>query len=106
MKRKNISKHPVQGILIFLIPVLCFSCTSQKKIEEQNKQYLYFQNNLENLKRLPLKERVIQPGDLLNIQVLSNSLNQEQTLIFNLNGSANNANGTTVINNGNRYPPI
>jgi polysaccharide export outer membrane protein len=104
MKRKNTTRLLPQSILFLSIAVLCFSCTSQKKIDEQNQQYLYFQNNLENLKRLPLKERVIQPGDLLNIQVLSNSLNQEQTLIFNLNSSTTNANGSTVINNNSNAP--
>lgn len=51
------------------------------------------------MKRVPLRERVIKPGDLVNIQVLSNSLNQEQTMIFNLTGNTVGANGTVSTNN-------
>lgn len=64
-----------------------------------NQQYLYFQTNLDNLKELPLKERVVQPSDLLSIQVLSNSLNQEQTMIFNMTGNTIAANGSVSISN-------
>jgi polysaccharide biosynthesis/export protein len=98
MKQKNISKLVFRRILVFLIPVLCFSCTSQKKIQELNRQYLYFQN-IDNVKNVAvLKERVIQAGDLITIQVLSNSLNQEQTMIFNLTGTNTNA-SSNITNN-------
>ena len=55
------------------------SCTSSRNYE----QYLSFQNAKDSL-AAALKETVIQPNDLLSIQVLSKSINQEQTALFNL----------------------
>lgn len=102
MKRKKVN-HLLQVLFAGLAAISCYSCESPKKINEQNQQYLYFQNNLNNLKEYPLKERIIQPGDLLNIQVLSNSLNQEQTTIFNLTGNTINATGVVITNNTPSY---
>ena len=86
----------LQVFLVFVIAALCTSCESQKKINETREQFLYFQKNTGTITTAKLKERIIQPSDLISVQVLSNSLNQEQTLIFNLSTNSNNA-----VNNSN-----
>ena len=91
MTQKKLTIGILQLVIVVGILSVCSSCGSSKKTAEE---YLYFQRNMNSSAEVPLKERVIQPSDLLNIQVLSNSLNQEQTNIFNLsntNTSANNA---------------
>lgn len=60
--------------------VLFFTaCTPQKDLS----QYMLFQHSRDSL-ATTLKETAIQPNDLLSIQVLSKSINQEQTALFNL----------------------
>ena len=66
--------------------VLLFSCTSTKKVNKAS--YIYFQNGLDSLKYIQTREPVIQNNDLLSIQVISTSLNQEQTIPFNLPAAA------------------
>lgn len=91
MKLKKTASNLLQVALGLFLLAVCSSCGSSKKLEEE---YLYFQKNLNNRSEAPFKERIIQTNDLLNIQVLSNSLNQEQTNIFNL---SNNNNPTSNI---------
>ncbi|RYZ18527.1 MAG: hypothetical protein EOP49_49520, partial [Sphingobacteriales bacterium] len=55
------------------------ACTPQKDLT----QYMLFQHSRDSL-ATTLKETAIQPNDLLSIQVLSKSINQEQTALFNL----------------------
>lgn len=65
------------AIAFFLFSVT--SCMTEKNIN----QFMYFQSSKDSL-ATTLKEPVIQPNDLLSIQVLSKSINQEQTALFNL----------------------
>jgi polysaccharide export outer membrane protein len=67
--------------VIIAISSLIFSCNSSKIVTKEN--YIYFQNGLDSMKYIQSKEPVIQNNDLLSIQVISTSLNQEQTLPFN-----------------------
>jgi polysaccharide export outer membrane protein len=90
MHKKYFDKLFFQFLLAVSVTALGGSCESPKKI---NEEYLYFQKNLDHLNERPLKERLVQISDLLSIQVLSNSLNQEQTMLFSL---SNNTNGSTV----------
>lgn len=73
----------------FAVFVLCglIACNSSKNIK---KDFIYFQNGEDNAE-VRLREQVIQPNDMLNIQVISKSTNQQQTEIFNApgNGSGN-----------------
>ena len=78
------------GFIIVLF--LLGACNSSQKI---SKDYNYFQQNLDNNPSAHLKELVIQNNDLLSIQVNSNSLNQDQTLVFNLPSSLKGYNVNT-----------
>lgn len=65
--------------LALFFAFLFTACTPQKDLT----QYMLFQHSRDSL-ATALKETVIQPNDLLSIQVLSKSINQEQTALFNL----------------------
>jgi polysaccharide biosynthesis/export protein len=92
--------------------ILCFAvlsagfltaCNSSRKI---NKDYLYFRDGSDSV-TIPQKETIIQSNDLLNIQVSSQTLNQEQAAIFNIPVSANGqAQGYQVNMNGNIEMPV
>lgn len=89
----------------FLLMSLIFfsSCSSSKA----NKDLLYFQNGKESTGEVQLKEPLIQPNDLLNIQVFSKTLNQEQASLFNIpNGSGTNADGYQVSTRGTIDVPL
>ncbi|RYY14124.1 MAG: polysaccharide export protein, partial [Chitinophagaceae bacterium] len=60
-------------------------CNPSKKI---NKDYLYFQNNRDDLVKSHLKELTIKPNDLLAIQIYSKTNFQEQAAIFNITGNS------------------
>ena len=82
------------------------SCSSSRNLE----QYLYFQNGIDTASFI-FKEPIIQANDLLSIQVLSKSLNQEQASIFNLFNSGLDKSGTSlqgypVTGNGNVAIPL
>ena len=88
-------KSSLHGILkisfLFLGISFLIACTSSKKL---NRNYLYFQNELDSLST-QMKEPVIQPNDLLSIEVFSKSLNQDQAVIFNIpNGTVNTGAGS------------
>jgi polysaccharide export outer membrane protein len=70
--------------------VFLSACSTTKKSE-----YLYFQGVEDNI-GVQQKETVIQPHDLLSIQVYSKTLNQEQAAIFNILSSASAPSATTT----------
>jgi polysaccharide biosynthesis/export protein len=82
-------KSPLISIYAFAFYItvagILSSCASNKKV---NTDYLYFQNG-PGAVALQQKETVIQPGDMLGIEVYSKTLNQEQAKIFNIPPSAN-----------------
>ena len=84
--KKNINLYTFTTVVchIFLIGMLC-SC-SQSRMMDAN--YVYFNNGADTV-TVQQKETVIQPNDLLSIQVFSRTLNQEQAAIFNIPSSAN-----------------
>lgn len=88
-----------------LITTSCFlfSCNSAKKVTKED--FLYFQRGLDSIRNIQTKEPIIQRNDILTIQVLSTSLNQEQTQPFNLSGAAA-ANGYLVGMNGEVEMPV
>jgi polysaccharide export outer membrane protein len=57
------------------------SCGPSNKL---SKDYTYFQKDPNSLGTVNLKDAVIQPNDLLSIQVFSKSLNQDQAVLFNI----------------------
>jgi len=75
--------------LVITFTSLLFSCNTSNKIT--NETYAYFQNGLDSVRYIQSTLPLIQKNDQLSIQVTSTSLNQEQTLPFNLPPSAGNA---------------
>ncbi len=77
------------------------SCHPSKKLD---KDHLYFQTERDNIGTAEIKERVIQVNDLLNIQVISKTLNQQEAALFNQPSSGgigdNTATSAGVNNNG------
>jgi len=74
-----------------------------KSSEELNKEFLYFQNNIDTVGSIKVKEPVILPNDILTIQVFIKSLNQDQALPFNLpssGGSSSSGQGAGVGKTG------
>jgi polysaccharide export outer membrane protein len=67
---------------LFLVGIFS-SCTTARPATDQ----LYFQGAEDNV-GVQQKETVIQPQDLLSIQVYSKTLNQEQAAIFNIFSSS------------------
>jgi len=67
---------------IFLAAILG-SCGASKKV---NEDYLYFRGGADTTST-PVKRTLIQPFDVLSIQVISRTMNQEQTAIFNFPGT-------------------
>ncbi|HTE28214.1 polysaccharide biosynthesis/export family protein [Flavitalea sp.] len=77
----NTQKFKSFGALItfLLIAVIITSCGSSKKV---NNDFLYFKQGSDTT-TTPVKRTLIQPFDLLSIQVISRTMNQEQAAIFN-----------------------
>ncbi len=77
------------------------SCNSSKKIDTN---YLYFQTERDNIGTAEIKERVIEVNDLLSIQVISRTLNQQEAALFNMPSSGgigdNTSTSAGVNNNG------
>ncbi|MBN8836649.1 MAG: polysaccharide biosynthesis/export family protein [Sphingobacteriia bacterium] len=95
--------------LLVLPVILFYSCSTQKRID---KNFTYFQKGLDSLSKLELKNPLIEPNDLLSIQVYSNSLNQEQVALYNMvNGitsgvaAVSPTSGYLVTDDGNIFFP-
>ena len=58
------------------------SCLISKQNRRINKDFNFFQKGIDSIKTITYKDLIIQKYDLLSIQVISNSLNQEQVSIF------------------------
>ena len=68
-------------IFSFLFTSVLISCSSTKNIKPS--EYIYFRNGADTIFSKQ-RETVIQPNDLLSIQVYSKTPNQEQAAIFNM----------------------
>ena len=80
--------------LLYLI--LLFAVGACRPSKETVTDFVYFEKNLDTLNTLikKLEEPVIKNNDILNINVSSGSLNQEQAEVFNLmNGGGGGAGG-------------
>jgi len=71
------------------------ACSSTRKL---NTEYNYFQQGLDSAQEIKFTPLTIKPNDLLNIQISSNTLNQEQVTLFNAAnyGGSMGANGSMV----------
>jgi polysaccharide export outer membrane protein len=83
MRLKSKLTNP-QVLIFSTILILFLSACSTTNVK---KDYLYFQGVEDNV-GVQQKETVIQPHDLLFIQVYSKTLNQEQAAIFNILSSS------------------
>jgi polysaccharide export outer membrane protein len=84
---------PKYNYLIYLLLVVLSSCTSSRII---NTEFNYFQKGLDSAQEIKFTPLTIKPNDLLNIQISSNTLNQDQVALFN----AANFGGSTGANGG------
>ncbi len=93
----------LQLSLITVVMCLLMSCGTSKKV---NTNYIYFRDGADTV-LTHQKENIIQPNDLLSIQVSSRTLNQEQAAIFNLPSSQGSPlQGYQVNTNGNIDMPV
>jgi polysaccharide export outer membrane protein len=76
MKKFNLRHFSMSFIAL---SVIVFFCSCGQKI---NSDYLYFKSGSDTVS-VPAKKTSIQPFDILSIQVISRTLNQEQAAIFN-----------------------
>ena len=84
MEKKTTTPHQFLKGFIFFCLMLTLGCKSS---EELNREFLYFQNNIDTVRSIKINEPVILPNDILTIQVFIKSLNQDQALPFNLPSS-------------------
>jgi len=82
--------------LLAATSILLLSCNSTKRVTKES--FIYFQNGLDSIKYIQSKEPIVQNNDLLSIQVLSTSLNQEQTVPFNTPASAGGVSSGYLVN--------
>lgn len=102
--KKNLKAY-FHYCIIISFSCLLFSCNTGKQITKGD--FLYFQRGLDSMRYIQFKEPIIQNNDLLSIQVISTSLNQEQTLPFNLPASTAGGNtGYLVSMTGNVDMPV
>lgn len=87
----------------FFIAFILVACGSSQKVSQN---YLYFQEGA-NAVSVQQKESIIQPNDLLSIQVFSKTLNQQQAAIFNMHDSSSGgAQGYQVSATGTIEMPV
>lgn len=97
-----ISTKPLKSLVNLAVIIMCLSffvaCSSTRKA---NRDFLYFQKGLDSLGIVQQKETIIKTNDILNIQISSKSINQEQAAVFNVpNGNNNTTSGYQVSNTG------
>jgi len=73
-----------QFLLLCFIALVFSSCSSTRfRQSALNQNFNYFQKGLDSAQQIVFTPLTIKPNDLLNIQVSSNTLNQEQAAAFN-----------------------
>lgn len=100
--KSSVKLFPVRICSFFLL-ILLFACNSSKKLNTDN---IYFQTGADTV-IAQQKKTVIQPHDLLGIQVYSKTLNQEQAVIFNIPATVGgDAQGYQVNESGDIEMPV
>lgn len=81
-----------------ILALLLSSCMNTRYVPKKlNSAFNYFQKGLDSAQDIKFTALTIKPNDLLNIQISSNTLNQEQVALFNaanFGGSVGAVNGT------------
>lgn len=67
---------------MIILTQLLASCGTAYKTKRINKEHNYFQTGLDSVGTVMFKPLIIQPNDLISIQVSSNTMNQEQVAMF------------------------
>ena len=87
----------IKRVFGFCLVFILSSCLISKQDRRINKDFNFFQKGIDSIKTVAYKDLIIQNYDLLSIQVISNSLNQDQVSIFSsLNNGGINGTGTFV----------
>lgn len=93
---------PAKNVRLFLAAIISIAllsaCHSAKEI---GKNYIYFQTERDNIGIIPMKERVILVNDILNIQVVSKTLNQQEAALFNMPAAGISASPATSAGQSN-----
>lgn len=66
-----------------LLSSFCACTSSRYSQKKMNKEFNYFQSGLDSAQAMKFAPLTIKPNDLLNIQISSNTLNQDQVILFN-----------------------
>lgn len=84
-------------VYLCVFAMIFSSCTNTRYVTKKlNPDFNYFQKGLDSAQEMKFTALTIKPNDLLNIQISSNTLNQEQVALFN----AANFGGSVGANNG------
>jgi polysaccharide biosynthesis/export protein len=103
MKEKLMNPGLFTITYFMICTCLLTACVSSKKID---KDHIYFKNGIDTV-AVSQKETIIRPGDILNLQVFSQTGKQEQAAIFNMQNSANSqVQGYQVNPTGNIEMPM
>ena len=74
----------INNAWLLLLLVFASSCMSTRYVPKKlNHAFNYFQKGLDSAQTIKFAPLTIKPNDLLNIQISSNTLNQEQVAFFN-----------------------
>ncbi|MEO6722061.1 MAG: polysaccharide biosynthesis/export family protein [Ferruginibacter sp.] len=103
MPYKKKSNKIISRGLIAVCACFLFSCQISKNVTKED--FLYFQTGLDSIKKIQVTDPIIHVNDLIAVQISSSSLNQEQTIPFNMQGSASTA-GYLVNTAGNIDMPV
>jgi polysaccharide export outer membrane protein len=89
---------PIWNTAYLCILVILLSACSNTRFatKKLNPEFNYFQKGLDSAQEMKFTALTIKPNDLLNIQISSNTLNQEQVALFN----AANFGGSVGTNGG------
>lgn len=86
----------ITAYLCILVILLSACSNTRYATKKLNPAFNYFQKGLDSAQEMKFTALTIKPNDLLNIQISSNTLNQEQVALFN----AANFGGSVGTNGG------
>ena len=93
----NYSPLKLGAVYLCVFAMIFTSCTNTRYVTKKlNPDFNYFQKGLDSAQEMKFTALTIKPNDLLNIQISSNTLNQEQVALFN----AANFGGSVAANGG------
>jgi len=90
----------ITAYLCILVILLSACSNTRYATKKLNPEFNYFQKGLDSAQEMKFTALTIKPNDLLNIQISSNTLNQEQVALFNAAnfGGSVGTNGGAIVN--------